>query len=101
MRISRVTFSLMIFGVLCASTTAQESKSMHEPDPSLNQPLRRRVMRPKFFYSERSISLICTTGPLLARTSQRLRNYSTQLATKGTRYMRALGLSELEQIQHQ
>ena len=37
MRISRVTFSLMIFGVLCASATAQESKSTHEPDPVLNQ----------------------------------------------------------------
>ena len=37
MRISRVTFSVVIFGILCASATAQESKSMHEPDPLLNQ----------------------------------------------------------------
>src|SRR5438552_14243371 len=37
MRIIRVTFSVAIFGILCASATAQESKSMHEPDPLLNQ----------------------------------------------------------------
>lgn len=37
MRIRRVTFRLMILGILCASAAAQESKSMHEPDPSLNQ----------------------------------------------------------------
>ena len=37
MKIGRVTFSVVIFGILCASATAQESKSMHEPDPLLNQ----------------------------------------------------------------
>jgi CHAT domain-containing protein len=37
MRISRVTFSVMIFGVLCASVAAQESKT-HEPDPLPGQP---------------------------------------------------------------
>ena len=38
MRINRVTFSVIIFGVLCASAAAQESKPTHEPDPLLNQP---------------------------------------------------------------
>jgi len=33
MRISRVAFSIAIFGILCASATAQEAKSIHEPDP--------------------------------------------------------------------
>ncbi len=37
MRISHVAFSVAIFGILSASATAQESKSIHEPDPSLNQ----------------------------------------------------------------
>ena len=101
MRISRVTFSVAIFGILCATATAQESKSMHESDPLLNQALRRQVMRTKLFYSERSISPTCTTGTLLARTSPRLSNYSRHLATKGTRYMPTLGLSEPEQIRRQ
>jgi CHAT domain-containing protein len=37
MRISRVACSIAILGILCASATAQESKSTHEPDPLLNQ----------------------------------------------------------------
>src|SRR5689334_11506981 len=37
MRISRVAFSVVIFGILCASAPAQESKSKHEPDPLLSQ----------------------------------------------------------------
>src|SRR5690242_4061101 len=37
MTISRVAISVAIFGILCASATAQESKSMHEPDFLLNQ----------------------------------------------------------------
>jgi CHAT domain-containing protein len=37
MRISRVAFSVAIFGILYASASAQESKSMHEPDPLLDQ----------------------------------------------------------------
>jgi len=37
MRTSRVTFRVLIFGILCASATAQQPKSMHESDPVLNQ----------------------------------------------------------------
>ena len=37
MRTSRVACSVAILGILCASATAQESKSTHEPDPLLNQ----------------------------------------------------------------
>ncbi|HWY54142.1 MAG TPA: CHAT domain-containing protein [Terriglobales bacterium] len=37
MRITRVTFGVMIFGILCAIAVAQESESTHEPDPLLNQ----------------------------------------------------------------
>ena len=37
MRITRVTFGVMIFGILCATAAAQESKSTHEPDPLLKQ----------------------------------------------------------------
>jgi len=37
MTISRVAFSVAIFGILCASATAQESKSKHQPDPLPNQ----------------------------------------------------------------
>ncbi len=37
MRITRVTFGVMIFGILCANAAAQESKSTHEPDPLRKQ----------------------------------------------------------------
>jgi CHAT domain-containing protein len=37
-RISRVTLSAAIYGILCASATSQESNSKREPDPLLNQP---------------------------------------------------------------
>ena len=37
MRITRVTFGVMIFGILCATAAAQESKSTHEPDPLRKQ----------------------------------------------------------------
>ena len=37
MRITRATFGLMIFGILCATAAAQESKSTDEPDPLLKQ----------------------------------------------------------------
>ena len=37
MRITRVTYGVMIFGILCANAAAQESKSTHEPDPLRKQ----------------------------------------------------------------
>jgi len=37
MRINRVTFGVMIYRILCANASAQESKSTHEPDPLLKQ----------------------------------------------------------------
>ena len=37
MRITRVTFGVMIFGILCANAAAQESKSTYEPDPLRKQ----------------------------------------------------------------
>jgi CHAT domain-containing protein len=37
MRITRFTFGVMIFGILCATAAAQELKSTHQPDPLLKQ----------------------------------------------------------------
>jgi len=37
MGITRFSFGVMIFGILCATAAAQESKSAHEPDPLLKQ----------------------------------------------------------------